>query len=92
METVRKRFGLLGRNISYSFSKGYFTEKFKTENLEGYTYENFDLTSLDEFSASIANTTDLKGINVTIPYKEAIMLHLDSLSKKSSTNRRCKYY
>jgi shikimate dehydrogenase len=84
METVRKRFGLLGRNISYSFSKGYFTEKFKTENLEGYTYENFDLTSLDEFSASIANTTDLKGINVTIPYKEAIMLHLDSLSKKAA--------
>jgi shikimate dehydrogenase len=90
METVRKRFGLLGRNISYS-SKGYFTEKFKTENLEGYTYENFDLTSLDEFSASIANTTDLKGINVTIPYKEAIMLHLIRCSK-SSTNRRCKYY
>jgi shikimate dehydrogenase len=31
METVKKRFGLLGRNISYSFSKGYFAEKFKTE-------------------------------------------------------------
>jgi hypothetical protein len=80
METVRKRFGLLGQ-YKLLLLKGYFTEKFKTENLEGYTYEN-DLTSLDEFSASIANTTDLKGINVTIPYKEAIMLHLDSLSKK----------
>jgi shikimate dehydrogenase len=42
METVRKRFGLLGRNIRL-LKKGYFTEKFKTENLEGYTYENLIL-------------------------------------------------
>ena len=35
MEKIEKkehRFGLIGKNISYSFSKGYFTEKFYTEN------------------------------------------------------------
>jgi shikimate dehydrogenase len=80
METVRKRFGLLGRNISYSFSKDILPKIQNWEFRRLYVWK-FDLTSLDEFSA-IANTTDLKGINVTIPYKEAIMLHLDSLSKK----------
>lgn len=84
MEIIRKRFGLLGRNISYSFSKGYFTEKFKIENLEGCTYENFDLPHISEFSDTIATGTDIKGINVTIPYKEEVIPYLDSLSKKAT--------
>jgi shikimate dehydrogenase len=84
MEIIRKRFGLLGRNISYSFSKGYFTEKFKIENLEGCTYENFDLANISEFSDTIATGTDIKGINVTIPYKEEVIPYLDSLSKKAT--------
>jgi shikimate dehydrogenase len=46
VDTVRKRFGLLGRNISYSFSKGYFTDKFNSENFAGCTYENFDIPKL----------------------------------------------
>ena len=33
MTTIQKRFGLLGRNINYSFSRGYFTEKFEKEGL-----------------------------------------------------------
>lgn len=84
MEIIRKRFGLLGRNISYSFSKGYFTEKFKIENLEVCTYENFDLANISEFSDTIATATDIKGINVTIPYKEEVIPFLGSLSKKAT--------
>jgi shikimate dehydrogenase len=84
MESLTKRFGLLGRNISYSFSKGYFTEKFKMENLEACTYENFDLDNLSEFPSIIANTPKIKGINVTIPYKEEVIPYLDSLSKKAA--------
>lgn len=84
IEFIKKRFGLLGRNISYSFSRGYFTEKFKNENLEGCTYENFDLSDISEFPLVIANTPNIKGINVTIPYKEAVMPHLNSLSKKAA--------
>lgn len=83
MEIIKRRFGLLGRNISYSFSKGYFTDKFKAENVPGCTYENFDLANISEFPALIANTPDIKGINVTIPYKEEVMVHLNSLSKKA---------
>lgn len=81
----KKRFGLLGKNISYSFSKGYFTEKFKTEQFEGYTYENFDIPEIEGFIAIIQeNHQEIKGINVTIPYKEAVMPYLDKLSKKAA--------
>ena len=82
-DIVRKRFGLLGRNINYSFSKGYFTDKFSNENFEGCTYENFDIQEIDFFNEIIKNTPDLKGLNVTIPYKEAVIPFLDKLSKKA---------
>jgi shikimate dehydrogenase len=81
---LKKRFGLLGRNINYSFSKGYFTEKFNTENLEGYSYENFDIPEIVAFPQIIANTPELKGMNVTIPYKESVIPFLDKLSKKAA--------
>ena len=80
----RSQFGLIGKNISYSFSKKYFTEKFALINLEGYTYENFDLQSIEEFPSIIKNNPDLKGLNVTIPYKEAVIPYLDKLSKNAT--------
>jgi shikimate dehydrogenase len=84
LNTIRKRFGLLGRNINYSFSKGYFTEKFTNENFEGCTYENFDIQKITAFPEIIKNNPDLKGLNVTIPYKEAVIPFLDKLSKKAA--------
>lgn len=84
IDIVRKRFGLVGRNINYSFSKGYFTDKFNSENFEGCTYENFDIQEIDGFAEIIKNTSDLKGLNVTIPYKEAVIPFLDKLSKKAA--------
>lgn len=84
IDAIRKRFGLLGRNISYSFSKGYFTDKFANENFESYTYENFDIKDISTFPEIIKNTLDLKGLNVTIPYKETVLPFLDKLSKKAA--------
>ena len=84
IDAFRKRFGLLGRNISYSFSKGYFTDKFANENFEGCTYENFDIEDISAFPEIIKNTLNLKGLNVTIPYKETVLPFLDKLSKKAA--------
>ncbi|MFV5697508.1 shikimate dehydrogenase family protein [Flavobacterium sp. ZT3R17] len=84
VDIVRKRFGLLGRNINYSFSKGYFTDKFNNENFTGCTYENFDIPEISSFPEIIKNTSDLKGLNVTIPYKEAVIPFLDKLSKNAT--------
>ena len=84
IEVLRKRFGLLGRNISYSFSKGYFTEKFSKEHFEGCTYENFDIQEINAFTELKEKNTDLNGLNVTIPYKEAVIPFLDKLSKNAA--------
>jgi shikimate dehydrogenase len=84
LDTIRKRFGLLGRNINYSFSKGYFTEKFKKEKLEGCSYENFDIQEITAFPEIIKNNPNIKGMNVTIPYKEVVIPFLDKLSEKAT--------
>jgi shikimate dehydrogenase len=76
------KFGLLGKNIGYSFSKTFFTEKFKNENLP-YFYENFDISSIELFPNLISETSNLKGLNVTIPYKEAVLPYLDFVDKKA---------
>ncbi len=83
MPQNNKKFGLLGRNISYSFSKKYFTEKFYNGLFEDTIYENFDIQSLEEFPTILKNNPDLKGMNVTIPYKETIIPYLDTLSEKA---------
>lgn len=74
-----RRFGLVGKNISYSFSQGYFSEKFKRESIPNASYENFDLATILEIE-QVYKTPDLAGLNVTIPYKEAILTRLDELS------------
>ena len=73
-------FGLLGKNISYSFSRGYFTEKFKKLNLNTNKYLNFDIPSIQDFPL-ILKDKSIKGCNVTIPYKEEIIPFLDKLDK-----------
>jgi len=78
---TQKKFGLLGKNISYSFSKKYFSEKFSHDLLNNYTYENFDITTIEEFTSILKKNPDIKGLNVTIPYKESIIPYLDTLSE-----------
>ncbi|MBT8288980.1 MAG: shikimate dehydrogenase [Bacteroidia bacterium] len=74
------KFGLVGRHIEYSFSRHFFNEKFKNEGLP-YYYQNFDLEDLSGFRAVLEQNSDLKGLNVTIPYKESIIPYMDRLSK-----------
>jgi shikimate dehydrogenase len=77
------KLGLLGKNISYSFSRSYFKKKFEDENIKNTTYDNFDIESIDLFPSIIKNTKGLKGLNVTIPYKEAVLPYLDKVKKKA---------
>ena len=72
------KYGLIGRNISYSFSRNYFSEKFLREGISS-TYENFDLQTISEFPEILKNNPGLAGLNVTIPYKQEIIPFLDSL-------------
>ena len=80
----KTKYGLIGKNINYSFSKKFFNDKFKNENIKGYSYENYDLNSIKEL-VSIIKDDSIKGFNVTIPYKKVIIdfLHeIDPIAKK----------
>ena len=74
----KNRYGLIGKNIAYSFSRGYFSEKFEALGLDDCSYENFDLADSSDFPKLLA-TTNIKGLNVTIPYKQEIIPFLDDL-------------
>jgi shikimate dehydrogenase len=80
-EKKNKVFGLLGRNISYSFSRGYFSKKFKKLGLQKHLYTNFDLQKITDFPKLIEQEFFLKGMNVTIPYKEEVLPYLDELDQ-----------
>jgi shikimate dehydrogenase len=72
------RFGLIGKSLRHSFSKGYFREKFQKEGSD-HSYENFELESIADFPNLLSQNPDIKGLNVTIPYKESIIPYLDDL-------------
>ncbi len=77
-------FGLLGRDISYSFSKGYFKDFFQKEGLHNATYENFDLRDISDLETILKEYPELRGLNVTIPYKEEIIPYLHTLDPEAA--------
>lgn len=74
-----KLYGLLGQHLGHSFSQKYFTEKFKRENIVDCHYELYSLNGLSELNNLLEKNKDLKGINVTIPFKEKIIPYLDEI-------------
>lgn len=76
------KYGLIGKDISYSFSKTFFTAKFEFENRLD-TYHNYDIDCISKFKEIISDESDLKGLNVTIPYKESIIPLLDRVDKEA---------
>lgn len=76
-------FGLIGKNINYSFSVAYFSEKFQKESITDALYKNFDIPEVTYFLQILKKHKDLKGLNVTIPYKQEIIPYLDKLSRKA---------
>ena len=77
IENDYKLFGLLGKDIEFSFSRNYFSKKFEAENLK-HQYVNFDLIDLSNFGELLMKK-DISGMNVTIPYKQDVIPFLDKL-------------
>ena len=84
-DKMQKLYGLIGFPLEHSFSKGYFTEKFKNNNLSNCRYENFPIKSIGELKNIIETNPDLIGLNVTIPYKISVIDHLDELDENAKT-------
>jgi shikimate dehydrogenase len=71
-----RRFGLIGKTLKHSFSKSFFEKKFSEQGITDCSYDNFELSSIEEFPNLIANSPELNGLNVTIPYKEEVLQFL----------------
>lgn len=76
------KYGLIGFPLGHSFSKNYFNEKFADEGIDA-EYVNFEIPSIDDLPEVIDSNPNLKGFNVTIPYKEKVISFLDSVSPEA---------
>ena len=79
-----KRYALLGKSLSHSFSEQYFSDKFKKQNIKNTEYLNLELNNLNGLKDKITQL-NLSGFNVTIPYKQEIISKLDVISEDAKT-------
>lgn len=75
-------YGLIGYPLGHSFSQTYFNEKFVREGRAGHYYQPFPLEAVSLFPELIKAYPNLRGLNVTIPYKEQVIPYLDSLGEE----------
>lgn len=71
-------YGLIGYPLTHSFSKKYFADKFAREGIADSQYELFEMPAISALPALLA-TPGLRGINVTIPHKQAVLPYLNRL-------------
>ena len=76
------KYGLIGYPLGHSFSIGYFNEKFANEGIDAQ-YINFEIPSIEALPEVLASNPELKGLNVTIPYKEKVIPYLDNVSPEA---------
>ena len=76
------KYGLIGYPLQHSFSISYFNEKFQNEYITA-KYINFEIPTIDALPEILASNPELKGLNVTIPYKEKVISFLDTVSPEA---------
>lgn len=76
------KYGLIGYPLGHSFSISYFNQKFKDENIDA-VYENFEIPSIDLLAEVLDSNPNLKGLNVTIPFKQKVIPFLDNISPEA---------
>lgn len=76
------KYGLIGYPLGHSFSISYFNEKFESEGIDA-VYENFEIPQIDDVKEIIDSNPDLKGLNVTIPYKQQVLKYIKELSPEA---------
>ena len=76
------KYGLIGYPLGHSFSISYFNQKFQDEGINA-VYENFEIPDVELLNEVVDSNPNLKGLNVTIPYKEKVMQYLDTISPEA---------
>ena len=76
---MKRIYGLIGYPLSHSFSKEYFAQKFRIEKIDDAGYENFELRNISGLPGLLESRPEIRGLNVTIPHKEAVIPYLASI-------------
>jgi shikimate dehydrogenase len=77
-----EKYGLIGYPLGHSFSITYFNQKFEDEGIDA-VYENFEIPTIDALPEVLGSNPELRGLNVTIPYKEKVIPFLDNISPEA---------
>ncbi|MGM0667264.1 MAG: shikimate dehydrogenase family protein [Bacteroidota bacterium] len=77
-----RRYGLIGYPLQHSFSEGYFMNKFRKEKTDA-VYNTFPLEKINELPGLLSRYPDIKGLNVTHPYKTSVIDYLDDLDEQA---------
>ena len=77
-----EKYGLIGYPLGHSFSISYFNQMFQDEGIDA-VYENFEIPTIDALPEVLDSNPNLRGLNVTIPYKEKVLPFLDSVSPEA---------
>lgn len=75
---MREKYGLIGYPLGHSFSRQYHNERFERENIAA-VYDNYELPDISLLPELVARETALRGLNVTIPYKQSVITYLDAI-------------
>ena len=76
------KYGIIGYPLGHSFSRGFFTEKFAREGIDAQ-YINFEIPDARMLCDVLCNNPELRGLNVTLPHKQAVIPMLDELSDEA---------
>ena len=79
---MKSQYGLIGYPLGHSFSAKYFAEKFRREGIDA-SYENFEMPAVDDLRTFVEARPCLRGLNVTIPHKQAVVPLLDEVSPEA---------
>nr|HPG55461.1 hypothetical protein [Candidatus Enterocola sp.] len=75
-KVIKKLYGVIGNPLRHSYSPAFFQEKFKEKHLDSSSYVKFELNRIEDITNVLDKNSNLRGLNVTIPYKEAIIPYL----------------
>lgn len=78
-----KKIGIIGFPLKHSFSQRYFTDKFKREGIDDFSYSQYEIDNISELS-NVLKDSEIVGFNVTIPYKEQIIPFLSQIDSVAS--------
>lgn len=78
-----RKYGLIGYPLGHSFSKGYFADKFRKENISDCSYDNYPMEKIELVEDLIQTGEELCGLNVTIPYKQQVIPFLDEIDEEA---------